>query len=242
MTFDNNNRIVGKTYDASGNITNDGVHSYSYDAENRIIKVDNQTAYLYDGEGRRVRKFVGEDTRFIYGIGSELLAEITVSEKDGDSLLKEYVYAGGSLITIEPSAGTQYATSDHLGSPRVITNSVGNVVSRHDYLPFGEEIQSGTGGRNSAQGYGGQDSIRQKFTQKERDIDTGLDYFGARYYAPSLGRFTGADNVAYSKTEDPQTWNQYAYCRNGPLVRIDPDGHNWFFVTRDGKDYWEWYD
>src|SRR5205823_14296022 len=85
------------------------------------------------------------------------------------------------------------------------------------------------------------DSVRQKFTQKERDNETGLDYFLARYFASSQGRFTSPDNIAYSKTVDPQTWNEYAYCRNGPLARTDPDGHNWFLIHGDDGDAWEWH-
>jgi RHS repeat-associated protein len=78
-------------------------------------------------------------------------------------------------------------------------------------------------------------------TLKERDNETGLDYFGARYYASIQGRFTGADNIVYAKAVDPQTWNQYTYCRNGPLSRIDVDGHNWFLVHhKKGGDAWEW--
>ena len=82
LTFDTStNRIVGQTYDSSGNITNDGVHTYLYDSENRIIKVDGVEAYRYDGEGKRVRKLVGENTQFVYGIGSELLIELSISSK-----------------------------------------------------------------------------------------------------------------------------------------------------------------
>src|SRR5207249_8294120 len=121
----------------------------------------------------------------------------------------------------------------------------------HDYLPFGEELFAGTGGRTTAQGYPlappppnatPADGVRQQFTQQERDNETGLDYFGARYYANTQGPFTSPDNIAYSKTVDPQTWNEYAYCRNGPLARTDPDGHNWFLIQGgDGSDEWEWH-
>jgi RHS repeat-associated protein len=70
-----------------------------------------------------------------------------------------------------------------------------------------------------------------KFTSKERDAETGLDYFGARYYSASQGRFTSPDwsskpqPVPYADLKDPQTLNLYAYVRNNPLSRIDPDGH-----------------
>src|ERR1043166_2598590 len=169
-----NNRITGASYDSAGNLLNDGLHAYAYDAENKIAKLDSVSAYVYDGEGQRVRKLVGENTRFVYGLSGELIAEF-----DGPSgnLRKEYVIGGGSLITIEPTAvnsnGTRYTVSDHLGSPRVVTNSSAGVIRRHDYMPFGDELGSGVGGRNSGMGFGVADTIRQKFTSKERDNEIG---------------------------------------------------------------------
>lgn len=164
---------------------NDGAHSYTYDADGKIKTVDSVTAYTYDGEGQRVKKVVGENTRFIYGIGGQLIAEF-----DGltGNLKKEYVYGGARLITIEPTAvnsnGTQYTTSDNLGSPRVITKSGGIVASRHDYMPFGQELGAGTGGRTTAIGFSnGGDNNRKKFPRYERDTETGLDYAQARYYS-----------------------------------------------------------
>jgi RHS repeat-associated protein len=103
---------------------------------------------------------------------------------------------------------------------------VGKVISRRDFLPFGEEIQSGTGGRTTAQGYGGQDSIRQKFTGYERDAETDLDFAQARMYHKNHGRFTSVDPVFMmpDRQIDPQQINLYAYCRNNPLAFIDPTG------------------
>jgi len=199
--------------------------------------VNGSSAYVYDGAGQRVRKIVGENLRFIYGLGGEEIAEF-----DGGTgvLKKEYIYgASGLVATIEPTAvnsnGTRYTTSDTLGSPRVITNSSAAVVSRHDYMPFGEEIGAGIGGRTSGMGFGVTDGQRQKFTQKERDIETGLDYFGARYVASSQGRFTTADPVSFSTSRmyEPQAINLYAYCGNDPLTRIDPDGR--YYLGTNGK-------
>jgi len=246
LTFSSsNNRITtsGYGYDTAGNLTNDTLHSYNFDAENKIVKVDSVSAYVYDGEGQRVRKLVGENTRFVYGIGGELIAEFDGSN---GNLRKEYIHGGGSLITIEPTAvnsnGTRYTVSDHLGCPRVVTNSSAGVVSRHDYMPFGEELGSGIGGRTLGMGFSVADGIRQKFTSKERDTETGLDYFGARYYSGNNGRFTGADpydiNSERQQTADPdeadtlfreyirepQHWNRYSYALNNPLKYVDPDG------------------
>jgi RHS repeat-associated protein len=104
-------------------------------------------------------------------------------------------------------------------------------TKRHDYLPFGEELFAGTGGRTTAQGYGSNDRIRQQFTQKERDNETGLDYFGYRYYANTQGRFTSVDPENYQAMgdlSDPQSWNAYSYVNNNPLRRVDPDGRGFW--------------
>jgi RHS repeat-associated protein len=112
-----------------------------------------------------------------------------------------------------------------LGSTRLVTDSQANVRARHDYMPFGEEISAGIGGRTSGQGYGATDDTRQKFTSKERDNESGLDYFGARYYSSMQGRFTSVDpELGSAKRGSPETWNRYSYCLNNPLVLVDPDG------------------
>jgi RHS repeat-associated protein len=224
-----NNRITtaGFTYDSAGNLLNDGIHAYTYDAEGKIKTVDAATAYVYDGEGHRVRKYVGENTRFIYGIGGQLIAEFDGST---GNLKKEYVYGGATLITIEPTAvnsnGTQYTTTDNLSSPRVITNSSGSVVSRHDYMPFGAELGAGVGGRTTAMGFSNSgDNNRKKFTGYERDMETGLDFAEARYYSNAQGRFTSSDPLMSSgKVADPQSWNRYTYCFNNPIIYSDPNG------------------
>jgi RHS repeat-associated protein len=115
-------------------------------------------------------------------------------------------------------------TSDHLGSTRVEADSTGAVKARHDYLPFGEDIAN-LGGRTTVAGYGVSDPLRQRFTQKERDSESGLDYFGARYYSSDEGRFTGVDPLlASGRTHRPDSWNRYSYCYNNPLRFVDPDG------------------
>jgi RHS repeat-associated protein len=221
-----NNRITGGSYDAAGNLLNDGSHSYSYDAENKLTNVDSVAAYIYDGEGQRVRKLVGENLRFVYSIGGQVLAEFSGA---GGTLLKEYIYgAQGLLATIEPTAvnpnGTRYTTPDNLGSPRVVTNSTAGLVSRHDYMPFGGELSAGVGGRTTAMGFpGSSDGLRQKFTAKERDVETGLDYFIERYYSSIQGRFNSPDPEGPNLT-NPQTLNRYRYGLNNPLRYVDKDG------------------
>ena len=105
-----------------------------------------------------------------------------------------------------------------------------SVLSRHDYLPFGEEIGAALGNRDQASGLTGYTASRtdgpaQKFTGKERDDESQLDYFGARYFSGAGGRFTSADApFADQGAADPQSWNLYAYTRNNPLKYVDRTG------------------
>jgi RHS repeat-associated protein len=227
LYFNNANQITnaGYTHDAAGNLTSDGAQSFGYDAENKIKTVNGVSdVYRYDGDGNRVRKNFasGEKVRMVYS-GGQLIAEYDLTN---GSLKKEYVYGPKGLVaTIEPGAGTRYTTADHLGSPRVVTIASAAVVSRHDYMPFGEELSSGVGGRTTGMGFTVTDGIRQKFTSKERDVETGLDYFGARYFASTQGRFVTVDPFAGSgRPAKPQSWNRYAYVSNNPLTLVDPDG------------------
>jgi RHS repeat-associated protein len=130
--------------------------------------------------------------------------------------------------------GTSYLTSDHLGSTRVVTKADGTVKARYDYLPFGEEVPASL--RPAGLGYGGADSIRQKFTQKERDSESGLDYFLARYYSSAQGRFTSPDKpFAGHHQDDPQSWNLFANARNNPLLYVDPLGEDYNIFDKDGN-------
>jgi RHS repeat-associated protein len=136
-----------------------------------------------------------------------------------------------------PATGTEYLTDDHLGSTRLVTGPSGNVVRRYDFLPFGEDLTAGTDGRsattyNSALPVGPtQDWVNNKFTGKLRDNESGLDFFGARYFSGAQGRFTSVDwsakpqPVPYAVLSDPQTLNLYAYVRDNPLRSADPNGH-----------------
>jgi RHS repeat-associated protein len=230
-----NNQITKPdfAYDASGNLINDRGNSYAYDAEGRIVTatvggvVTSQN--FYDGIGRRVRKVAGgAATRFEYGAGGELIAER--NEATG-FVTKGYCYKGGKLLATTTNGTTYvYATADHLGSPRAWTDGSGNVVAggRHDYMPFGEELFAGYGTRTAGQGYAANtqaDGQRNQFGSKEREPDTLLDYFGARYYSSLQGRFTSADPLLSSgEVADPQSWNRYTYTTNNPLRYIDPTG------------------
>ncbi len=92
-------------------------------------------------------------------------------------------------------------------------------------MPFGIEIGSTISGRTTAMGYGASDGVRDQFTGQQRDTETGLDFFQARYYSNSHGRFLSADPLqASADTRRPQTWNRYSYVLNNPLKLVDPSG------------------
>ena len=92
-------------------------------------------------------------------------------------------------ITARAQDIVKYVELDAVGNVRVVTDEKGRVLERHDYLPFGEECSTGPCASNPGVGAG----QPRKFTGKERDAETGLDYFGARYYGSKIGRFTTVD-------------------------------------------------
>ena|SRR5262245_54661844 len=133
----------------------------------------------------------GVATRFEYGAGGELITERRDSDSD---IIKSYFYKDGELIASAKAGASgeyEYATVDHLGTPRAWTDDSGKLIAgwRRDYGPFGEEVRAGVGIRSASNGYG-TDTVRQKSTGHERDSETELDYFGARYYT-NLQRASG---------------------------------------------------
>ncbi len=132
-------------------------------------------------------------------------------------------------------------TTDALGSPRIKTDASGNVISRNDYLPFGEDLY--TSQRTLGVGYK-PDDIRRKFTTYKRDAETDLDFAEARYYSSKWGRFVSPDEFTggpdelfdfaddasnnptfYADLTNPQSLNKYQYTYNNPLNMTDEDGH-----------------
>ena len=153
---------------------------------------------------------------------------------------RELKITSGSPSTI------QWLVADQLGTPRMVVDQTGSLANmkRHDYLPFGEELIAPTGGRQATWGYSGGDGVRQQFTQQERDVETGLDYFQARYYSSVQGRFTSADEpFADQAQEDPQSWNLYQYAGNNPLRFNDPSGMwKWVDPDQNGNRFLQWED
>jgi len=226
------NRLTlnGSTYDSAGNLKTIGGFSWDYNAENLLtgssFTVSGSTSsqsFTYDAEGHRVKK---GNTVFVYDAFGHLAAE----------------YGGATVAT-----GTQYFAADHLGSTRAVIDGATLTVSkRMDYLPFGATLPAGYGGRPAGTYESAEDATnpRQRFTGKERDAETGLDYFGARYMSSAQGRFTSPDPKQFTKRhlESPQKWNKYAYVQNNPLASIDPDGLDDYkvFITANVAVHPDW--
>ena len=217
------NRLLknAATFDNAGNLLSETfVGSMAYDAANHQTTFTDPvtsavTTYAYDGAGNRVRKITAAATTvYVYNAFGRLAAE----------------YA--SVAPTGPT-GTQYRTTDHLGSTRLVTNAAAGVISRRDFFPFGEEIPANatfgsrhlvTDGQANTT-YNDPSGYRQQFTDKGRDEESQLDYFLARYYSGPLGRFLSVDPAnAGARPDDPRTWNSYAYVSNNPMAFVDPDG------------------
>jgi RHS repeat-associated protein len=130
-----------------------------------------------------------------------------------------------------------YVHPDFLGSVRMLTGektvtSTAPALECYDYLPFGRLLNSGDDARNTGCYPASPDTqitsrLPQKFTGEERDPETRLDYFGARYMSAAEGRFLSADPPLIDQDpSDPQSWNLYTYARNNPLIFIDPTGQD----------------
>ena len=161
-------------------------------------------------------------------------AGVTLIESDAAGTGQHgYAFFAGRMIArndLSPSWSAHFYFSDHLGSSNVVTNATGTIEDESDFYPYGGEISV----TNSVpQNY--------KFTGKERDTESGLDNFGARYYASGMGRFITPDwaarptTVPYASFGDPQTLNLYTYVENGPVNRVDADGHDELYCGHDGS-------
>jgi len=173
--------VVGSSYDAAGNQPVFASSNLVYDAENRQLTATNSgsgavVTYAYDGLGLRVSK----------SSSATGITTIYVHDAFGN-LAVEYNPPATSLCT------TCYLSWDHLGSTRMVTDAsvipVTGPKARHDYVPFGVEIPTGYAGRVSP--WGVSDGLTPKFTGQDRDTDTGLDFFQARYMGSAQGRFYG---------------------------------------------------
>jgi RHS repeat-associated protein len=235
----NNNRIDGSSYDSAGNLLKDAFHSYFYDAENRLIQVDGTlpyctsngssgsaatACYYYDAQGHRVhRSGYTQDTcdgtgkrDYVFDLAGRVIVENNFT---GGTSCRSEIYAGDRHLATA-AGDTNFHHNDWLGTERMSIDYVKyngwNPVNSCTSLPFGDGLTC-----TSVYGW------PLHFTGKERDFESGLDNFGARFDASSMGRFTSADpKQIRAHLLDPQSFNRYTYTRNNPLAFVDPDGRD----------------
>lgn len=225
----------GVTYDNSGDIEADGRNDYAYDAEGRVCAVwdgSDYTGYVYDADGNRVAKGTVNGLNCNPASNSFSLTFSYVLGQSGEDITQlngsaqwqfSNAYAGGRLLATYSTQNndTYFALNDWLGTKRAEVTPDG-CLETYASLPFGDDL---TPDGNCP------DATPLHYTGKERDSESGNDYFGARYYASSMGRFMSPDwsakvePVPYAKLDDPQSLNLYVYAHNNPLRNVDVDGH-----------------
>ena len=213
------NRLLGDgrwtyTYDDNGNITSRTsehvAHEFSYDSLNRLKQFTGDSGvetYAYDDGETRIKKVAGNETTYYVDTDYE---EVWDASKRLE-VIKHY-RSGHQKVAVRDNDGLKYVYPDHLGSSSRMADTDGNQVKALWYMPFGgEALETGDA------------KARYRFTGKQKD-NSGLYYYGARYYDDQLGRFMAADSVL-PNVYDPQQLNRFAYVRNNPVKLVDPDGH-----------------
>ena len=232
-----------------GKLLSDGNHTYFYDAENRLIQVDGTlgtcssggttgttACYYYDAQGHRVfRTGYTSDTcdstgkrGYVFDLAGRWLAE--VNQVNGTGCTGEIYVGNRHLATSDGDMHLDH--TDWLGTSRLLTDY--QYTSSHGFwigqscasLAFGDALNC-----TSTFDY------HLHFTGKERDSESGLDSFGARYDSSSFGRFVTPDQPFFDQSpENPQSWNLYSYVLNNPISDIDSNGEA-CVSTDGGKTY-----
>jgi RHS repeat-associated protein len=202
------------TYDPNGNMMGRNGATLTHDYENRLVSLvagGTTTIFVYDAAGGRVKKTSSSITTLYIGKLYECTSGVCTS----------HIFAGGNRIVSKKPSGTYYYHTDHLGSSSVITNASGAKEQEIYYYPFGQtRFNSGSV------------DLHHKYTGQEEDAETGLYFYGARYYDPAIGRFISADTIV-SDPSNPQSLNRYTYVLNNPLRYTDPTGHAEITFTCD---------
>jgi RHS repeat-associated protein len=158
---------------------------------------------------------------YVLGLGGEQVSEINGS----GAWQHTNIYAGGKLIASYHDSQTYFDLDDWLGTKRAEYGASNGCLSTYFSLPYGDGLATASSTCPT-------DATEQHFTGKERDSESGNDYFGARYYASSMGRFMSPDPGPFI-WRDPQTLNRYTYTRDNPLKYVDPTGKYFVISTSD---------
>lgn len=245
---DLNNRLVhvkrgseeyAYEYDANGNMVGEtGTRHFEWNCMDHLRAYYIQAGssepslfaqYRYDSDGMRVQKFVRkqggqrievtiyvdeifERHRLVFGKNTKEYDIIHITDDEKQIAI---IQIGRPFTDNEVRPSIQYQIADHLGSTNIVADEKGGCIDIEDYSPYGETT------------FGSFAKKRYRFGGKEREEESGLYYHGARFYAPWLCRWISSDplaNLSRDSVADNFFLNTYAFCRDNPLVNIDPDG------------------
>ncbi|TVO52254.1 RHS repeat-associated core domain-containing protein [Denitromonas halophila] len=210
-------------FDAAGNLTSYAGKTFTHGADGRLRSSTTSAGtvtYQYDGLGRRISKsgpttlVPGGFVRYVYDTARHLIGEY----KTDGTPIKEYVWIGDlpvAVIETHPdSTTTAYAIeTDHLGTPRLLTDATRAPRWRWTSPPFGEVLPE-----DDPSGLGAV-TFNLRFPGQYYDKETGLHYNWNRYYDPGTGRYVQSDPIGLQGG-----WNTYGYVGGNPVSRIDPFG------------------
>ncbi len=213
-TTTNQINTAGYTYDAAGNMRNDGFHSYTYDAEGNITAVDggSTATYVYNALNQRVRATVGSAiTEYVFNAAGQRVSEwngATHAQIDGK------YYWGAKPVAYYAGGAAHFEHQDWLGTERIRTTYNGSVEGSYQSLPFGD-----------GQATTGADTDANHFAQLDLDAESGTAHAQQRQDSNAQGRWLSPDPYSGSyKMRNPQSFNRYAYALNNPLAATDPSG------------------
>ena len=199
--------------DMAKQVNGSNTFTYSYDYENRLTSITKNSALLesniYNPDGERIEAMDGSSTTYYFYEGSSMIASLS-----GTSWL-DNIYGNGMLLAQASGSSSYYYQNDALGSTRLVTASTGAILYSSDYLPFGASF-----------GTSGSFTPEFEYTGKLVDV-SGLYYYGARFYDPSIDRFITEDTSTGSPG-DPLSLDRYVYARDNPEAITDPTGHDWW--------------
>jgi RHS repeat-associated protein len=208
----NHINIAPYSYDANGNMTNDGNNWQTYDAANHLVSSTQSgvtSTYTYDCKSlRALKSSAGTTTVYIFS-GSKVIAEYE-NGAASNAPTREYIYSGSGLLAKIEGATTNYYLADHL-STRMTTDASGTGIGQQGHYPFGDPwYDSGA-------------TSKKKLADYERDPESGNDYALARSYVNRIARFASPDPLDGDSLV-PQTLNLYSYAVNDPINFSDPSG------------------
>lgn len=205
------------TYDDNGNLTSDGINNFSYDFENRIVQVENQTSieFQYDAFRRRIKKIVGVDTTSYYYENLNIIEKRNNNEVISGSFVYHF-NAIDEVISMYKDGNHYFYHTDAISTIHYITNLTGEIVEHYDYDEFGsfrifdaENLQIPSSSLDNP----------FFFTGREYDAEIGYYYYRARTFNANIGRFLQRDPLGFI-----DGLNTYSYVNNNPVINTDPLG------------------